>query len=101
MKSTSRADSTAAAFSQVQEAKVKVSREFKTTNHIGRKLELTLRTAATGTSLTSNSLVLGDRALTGALTSWARAYFEYVSIKLHLNYQNSGVTYGMSSGDPK
>lgn len=101
MKSTSRAESTAAAFSQVQEAKVKVSREFKTTNHFCRKLELTLRTAATGTGLTSNSLVLGDGALTGALASWARAYFEHVSIKVHPNYQNSGITYGMSSGDPK
>jgi hypothetical protein len=101
VKSTSRAESTAAAFSQVQEAKVKVSREFKTTNHIRRKLNLTLRTAATGTGLTSNSLVLGDGALTSALASWTRAYFKNVSIKFHPNYRNSGITYGMSSGDPK
>jgi hypothetical protein len=32
-----------------------------------------LRTAATGTLLTSDRLVLSDRALTGALASWARA----------------------------
>lgn len=68
VKSTSRAESTAAAFSQVQEAGVKVSRAFDTTNHISRRrLKLTLRTAATGTLLTSDRLVLSDRALTGAL----------------------------------
>lgn len=102
MKSTSRVESTAAAFSQVQEAKVKVSMVFDIKNHIcRRKLKLTLRTAATGTGLTSNSLVLGDGALTGALASWARAYFKYVSIMCLPNYQNSGITYGMSSGDLK
>lgn len=77
MKSTSRADSIPAAFSQVQEAKKKkvvlaiaiyqLIRVKGTTKH-------TLRTATTGTSLARDGRVLTGGALTGALASWTGAY---------------------------
>lgn len=42
------------------------------------------RTAATGTGIARDGLVLGDRTLTGALTSGTRAYGWNVSINVSI-----------------